>query len=94
MPTTDKFSKKVVSAHGGPQPENDKLLAKTELADSFEQQLAEVDAQTGRKSHVEDFKVVYVWRNILFFVFMHLCIPYAFYVGIRDSKYHMFFWRE
>lgn len=94
MPTTDKFSKKVVSAHHGQQPENDKLLAKSELADSFERQIADVDSQTKHKADANDFQVVYVWRNILFFVFMHLCIPYTIWVGLEEKKYRLIPWRE
>lgn len=94
MPTTDKFSKKVVSTEGfNGQQEIDKLLVKDEIANSSEQDSNDENEFIG-KPEDEEFKIEYVWRNIIFFIFMHLCIPYAFYVGIRDLKVYLFFWRK
>jgi len=36
--------------------------------------------------------VEYVWRNIIFFIFMHLCIPYAFIIGAWNLKFYLVAW--
>lgn len=102
MPTTDKFSKKVVSTtvlNDRTNLENDHLLVKTaEKAGetySFQQQLLKTDLIKSTETEGgDDFKVEYVWRNIIFFIFMHLTIPYTFYVGIRGWKVNILLWRK
>lgn len=101
MPTTDKFSKKVVSTtiiNRQPNLNNDRLLVKTvekiETVDAIDE-LSELNTELIKfKPEEELYEIEYVWRNIIFFVLMHCCIPYAFYQGAKDLKFYLFVWRK
>lgn len=108
MPTNEKVinNKKIVSIDNQPNHEFDQLLVNrtannqtTEMikSDSKEDDLVGLEFEQLKpeeKVLIDEFKVEYVWRNIIFFFFMHLCIPYAFIVGWYEEKYYLFFWRK
>jgi len=100
MPTTDKssspgrFTRKVVSTNvieRQPNDEQDKLLDKTSENESFEHVL-HTDLTESTKADDDDYEMEYVWRNIIFFIFMHLLVPYSFIKGYLEWKWYLLAW--
>jgi len=99
MPSKDKFAKKVVSTtvlNDKSEGENDKLFVEhiegANEMNQFEDDLSTADAIELKKPVHDEYKVEYVWRNIIFFVFMHLCIPYALIRGALEMKFYLVAW--